>query len=105
MPGPKSPPPKKGAIKKSPAEKSHIATPTDVRDALPANNGGVVRIEKSFTKNLENYESAKITIGVSLPVSPSAADLKDVQKTIEILNEIVDAEMENQIGQIEEARK
>lgn len=59
-----------------------------------------VYYEKSLTKNLGNYESAKITVGVTLPVSPTKDDVCEVKKTIEIADEIVTAELELQLKEL-----
>lgn len=59
-----------------------------------------VYYEKSLTKNLGNYESAKITVGVTLPISPTAEEIALIQKTIEVGDEIVTAELEVQLKEL-----
>ena len=56
-----------------------------------------VYYEKSVTKNLGNYESAKITVGVTLPIEPSAKEIAHIKKTLEIGDEVVTKELEIQI--------
>lgn len=56
-----------------------------------------VYYEKSLTKNLGNYESAKITVGITLPLEPSKATLASVSRTLEIADEIVTEELEVQL--------
>lgn len=62
---------------------------------------GSVYYEKSLTKNLGNYESAKITVGVTLPFSPSKEDIANAEKTIQIADDIVTAELELQLKELE----
>lgn len=58
--------------------------------------------EKSITKNLGNYESAKITVGVTLPIDPTAEELEMVSKTFEKADEIVTKELEVQLEDLTE---
>ena len=60
--------------------------------------------EKSVTKNLGNYESAKVTVGVTLPISPSREEVALVKKTIEVADEIVTEELEVQLKELLEAK-
>lgn len=59
--------------------------------------------EKSVTKNLGDYNSAKITVGVSLSVDPTAEELAAIDRTIVVANSILDAEIEKQLTSITEA--
>jgi hypothetical protein len=61
---------------------------------------GYVYYEKSLTKNLGNYESAKITIGVTLPIEPDEKMLAKIQKTFEIADELITAELEVQVKDV-----
>lgn len=61
-----------------------------------------VYYEKSVTKNMGNYESAKITVGVTLPVSPSEEEVAAIKSTIELGDEIVTAELEVQLKELME---
>lgn len=56
-----------------------------------------VYYEKSVTKNLGNYESAKVTVGVTLPVEPSDKEIAVIKETIEIADEIITKELEVQL--------
>ena len=60
--------------------------------------------EKSLTKNLGNYESAKITVGVTLPVSPTADEIAVIKDTLEVGDEIVTKELEIQLKELVEAK-
>lgn len=61
---------------------------------------GSVYYEKSLTKNLGNYESAKITIGVTLPVEPSDDLLDRVQATFELADDLISKELEIQVKDV-----
>ena len=59
-----------------------------------------VYYEKSVTKNLGNYESAKVTVGVTLPVSPTDDEVALIRKTLEVGDEIVTKELEIQLKEL-----
>lgn len=56
--------------------------------------------EKSVTKNLGNYESAKVTVGVTLPIKPTDEEIALIEETIEIGDEIVTKELEIQLKEL-----
>lgn len=56
--------------------------------------------EKSVTKNLGNYESAKVTVGVTLPIQPTDDEVTLIKKTLEIGDEIVTKELEIQLKEL-----
>lgn len=56
-----------------------------------------VYYEKSVTKNLGNYESAKVTVGVTLPICPTPDEVAEVKKTLELGDKIVTEELEIQL--------
>lgn len=59
-----------------------------------------VYYEKSVTKNLGNYESAKVTVGVTLPISPTKEEIALITETLEIGDEIVTKELEVQLKEL-----
>lgn len=59
-----------------------------------------VYYEKSVTKNLGNYESAKVTVGVTLPISPTDEEVALIKETLEIGDEIVTKELEIQLKEL-----
>ncbi len=61
-----------------------------------------VYYEKSITKNLGDYNSAKITVGITLPVNPSEDVLASVKSTIEIADNIVTEELKVQVADLDE---
>lgn len=74
-------------------------TPTDVVKDL-RNGNCTIYYEKSVTKNLGNYESAKVTVGVTLPINPSDEEIAEIKKTIEIGDNIVTDELEVQLKEL-----
>lgn len=60
-----------------------------------------VYIEKSITKNLGDYNSSKITVGLTLRVNPTPQEMKDIRATVDIINEYLDKEMEEQVKALE----
>ena len=58
---------------------------------------GTVYVEKGVTKNMGDFNSARVTIGVTLPINPTESEIKDAVKTISIANKLIDEEMESQI--------
>jgi hypothetical protein len=76
-------------------------SPVAVKDTkaevtLPRPNN-YVYMEKSVTKNLGDYNSAKITVGLTVQVNPTPAELKQLQTTVDLLDEVLDKEMEEQV--------
>ena len=59
-----------------------------------------VTVEKSLTKNLGNYESARISVAVTLPTNPTSAEISSVKTTIEAADEIVTKELELQVKEL-----
>lgn len=62
--------------------------------------GNNIYYEKSVTKNLGNYESAKVTVGVTLPIQPTDEEIVLIKKTLEIGDEIVTNELEIQLKEL-----
>ena len=72
---------------------------TDVVKDL-RNGNCTIYYEKSVTKNLGNYESAKVTVGVTLPINPSDEEIAEIKKTIEIGDNIVTDELDVQLKEL-----
>ena len=79
------------------------STTTDVVEKMRQGNCNVY-YEKSITKNLGNYESAKITVGATLPINPTAEELKMVQKTFEQADVVITKELELQLKDLTKDR-
>jgi len=113
MPAPKSTggsPIPKAATKKTP----EIPAPKPADDRLPFGADAAVTTlragncnvtyEKSLTKNLGNYESAKITVAVTLPIDPTPDEIAVIKKTLEVADGIVTDELEVQVKELLEAK-
>lgn len=61
---------------------------------------GLVHIEKGITKNIGDFNSARITIGMTLPLNYTNQDLKEARKALVVVSDIIDAEMEHQIEEL-----
>ena len=66
------------------------------------NGNCTVYYEKSVTKNLGNYESAKVTVGITLPICPTPDEIAEIQETIEIGDELITKELEVQLKELTE---
>lgn len=66
--------------------------------------GNNIYYEKSVTKNLGNYESAKVTVGVTLPISPTKEEVAIITETLEVADDIVTRELEIQLKELLEAK-
>ena len=62
--------------------------------------GNNIYYEKSVTKNLGNYESAKVTVGVTLPIEPTDEEVALIRKTLEVGDRIVTEELEIQLKEL-----
>lgn len=72
------------------------------KPALEVRNDASVYYEKSLTKNLGDYNSAKITVGITLPINPTEEVLASVKSTIEIADNIVTEELKVQVADLDE---
>lgn len=77
------------------SKKSEVEVVKDLRVG-----GCTVYYEKSVTKNLGNYESAKVTVGVTLPIQPTKDEVAVIKKTLETADEIVTEELEVQLKEL-----
>ena len=78
--------------KEPPKDSTKVA---DLRD-----KGCTVYYEKSVTKNLGNYESAKVTVGVTLPICPTTEELSLIKETLEVADGVVTEELEIQLKEL-----
>lgn len=62
--------------------------------------GAMVHYTKSITKNLGNYESTKIEVGVTLPICPTVAELEAVKSTMISADTVLMEELEAQIKEL-----
>lgn len=61
-----------------------------------------VYVEKSFTQNLGDFNSAKITVGVVLPLNPSGELLEDVHDAITVAINVVDDRLAEELDKLDE---
>ena len=78
--------------------KPKVASTDVVKDLR--NGNCTIYYEKSVTKNLGNYESAKVTVGVTLPINPLDEEIAEIKKTLEIGDNIVTDELEVQLKEL-----
>jgi hypothetical protein len=67
-----------------------------------SNANGFVHIEKKVVKNMGDYQSAHVTIGLCLPLNYTQADLEAAQKNVEVQMEFVDTVMAEQVEELME---
>ena len=84
-----------------PKGKSGSRTPDTTIEELRS-GGCNVYYEKSVTKNLGNYESAKVTVGVTIPISPTKEELSLIKSTLEDADNLVTDELEIQLKELVE---
>jgi hypothetical protein len=60
-----------------------------------------VYVEKSITKNLGDYNSAKITVGITLYVNPTDEEIEAAEKTIEVASSVVNDRLELELDELE----
>lgn len=104
--------PKLGDVKKKPAAEE--ARPRKKTTAGDKSKGVVaaeftgesqaparIRISKGVTKNMGDYNSARVEVTIEMDVNPSKEVLAAVSHTIEVVNEIVDRELHDQVEALE----
>ena len=62
-----------------------------------------VYYEKSVTKNMGDFNSAKITVGVTLPIDPSKEEVVAIRSTLRVGDDIVTREIEKQVDELLES--
>jgi len=102
----------KTAEKKSPAKKGTVAkkpiiVKTDgeermsgelvVSETKPI---GTVYVEKGVTKNMGDFNSARVTVGVTLNINPTKAEIAEAKATITVVTEMLDTELERQVSEL-----
>lgn len=59
-----------------------------------------VYVEKGVTKNMGDYNSAKVTIGMMLPLDYTPEDLKKAEKAISVIDKIIVARLEAEVDEL-----
>lgn len=78
------------------------STPSDKAEVSLTNSGRTVYVQKSVTKDLGNYNSAKVAIGITLPIDFTAADIEKAHEAITKCIELVDERIEEEVNAIME---
>jgi hypothetical protein len=60
-----------------------------------------VYVEKSVTKNMGNYNSAKVTVGITLYTDPTPEEVREANMTIKVASEIIDKRLWLELDEIE----
>jgi hypothetical protein len=71
---------------------------------ISAEQFGTLSVQFTHTRNLGNYESAKVSIGVSVPIGPEVPDwyAQEFNKKYEFVSKTIEAAMEKEMVAINE---
>lgn len=89
--------------RKRSVEKDEPDAPTDkiidlgTSKAAITNGVPCVYFEKGVTKNMGDYNSARVTIGMLLPINYTDADLKAAKKAIDVMDRIIVERLEQEV--------
>lgn len=61
-----------------------------------------VYYEKSTTKNLGNFESVKVTVGVTIPAHPTKEDIAAIEHAISVADGLVTEELVTQLDELKD---
>lgn len=78
-----------------------VTPPTTEKESRnrPQGSEGYVTVEGGITKNLGDYNSARISVSVSLPCAPTINGAKEAYKKIsELVDDLLNEEYEKAIG-------
>lgn len=67
---------------------------------LLANGVPCVYVEKGVTKNMGEYNSARVTIGMMLPIDYTTEDLKNAEKAISVIDKIIVKRLEAEVDEL-----
>ena len=87
---------------KTPAKKSAPVAETTTEKPARVIAPASIYLEKSVTKNLGKFNSAKVTVGITLPVDYTDAMLAKVQEAIDVAVDIVDERIADEVSVLEE---
>lgn len=78
-------------------------TPAPTGKTRPANpsEGAFVYVEKGFTKNLGNYESAKVSVGIQLPINADKKTWEEVDALVTVMIEKVDERLVRELDALD----
>ena len=67
---------------------------------LVVSEAGQLYYEKGVTKNMGDYNSARVTVGVTLPFNPTETQVEAAKLTMRVACQLVDDEIEKQVEQL-----
>lgn len=80
--------------------KRNTDTTVPAKDVVIDDTRGSVGYRLSITKNLGNYESLKVEVGVTLPIETNDATLRRIDELIVIAKEKVTTVIEKEVSDI-----
>lgn len=86
--------------KVAPSEGPALSEKTPVKEVPNEVPRGFVIVEKGITKNLGDYNSAKVTVSIQIPLGATAKDIADSKTALAIAHEIVDNELAKQVKEL-----
>jgi hypothetical protein len=84
----------------------HEESSSDMHDAsstsriLNASGVPTVYVEKGVTKNMGDFNSARVTVGMSLPIDYTPEELAKAKKAIVVIDALVVAHLETEIEKL-----
>lgn len=67
---------------------------------LPTMSVPCVYVEKGVTKNMDNFNSARVSIGMLLPIDYTDVDLAKAKEAIEVIDEIIVNRLADEIDEL-----
>lgn len=88
---------KRKVVSKEEPEVHREVHDTDNPRILHATGVPMVYVEKGITKNMGDFNSARVTVGISLPIDYTDAELLKAKKTISVIDKIVVSRLEKEM--------
>lgn len=86
-----------GAKKKTTDKKTAVKPEFSMRTD---SSKGKVYMEKGVTKNMGDFNSARVTVGMELPIDFTPEELKAAKKAIRVIDEEITNELEAQVAEM-----
>lgn len=93
MPQKKSP-----TVNKTENEADDLMRKSSTRTTNTDLGNGYVYVEKSITKNMGDYNSVRVAIGITVPVGATDEQLRMAKVTVRKTNEIVEKIIEQEVN-------
>lgn len=94
------PAPEKEPEEKKVSKKSHKEFVESLSPTLIATEKTEVYMEKGVTKNMGDYNSARVIVGIKLPLNPTKEQILEAKDTMKIASDLLDMELEKQIKEL-----